>query len=403
MSANPWDEWRGNTVTNLPITIQPAALPHPSAIPPRQWLYGTRLIRRFVSVLVAPGGTGKSLYSVGVAMALASGKPILGEHVHHRVNTWCMNLEDPMDEINRRVAAMMIRHDLTRDDLDGRLFLHSGRDRRLVLAEKSSDGYDIIYPDKDGVIDAAQSQQIGAIFIDPFVKSHHLEENSNPDMDAAATAWAEVGDATGAAIFLVHHTRKGAVSDIDAARGGKALTDAARVGMTMATMSPEEAAELGIPDTERWQHVRVDDAKVNMAPKASRAQWFKLETQELGNGNDEYRHGDRVAAIAPWEPPNPVASAPISDLNIILDQIAAGPSPGILYSPSKRGGSARWCGTVAMEVLELTEGQANALVRQWLRSGLLTETKYRHEGLRRDVPGVLVDNAKRPGNTQTAL
>ncbi len=71
------------------------------------------------------------------------------------------------------------------------------------MAQRSDDGYTLQFPDKDALVAAARSASIGLIVVDPFVKSHLLEENSNPDMDAAATAWAEVGDATGAAILLV--------------------------------------------------------------------------------------------------------------------------------------------------------------------------------------------------------
>lgn len=391
-----WD-WGNDNVAEFPLKAMRARLPDPATIPPREWLYGTRLIRRFVTVMVAPGGTGKSAYALGVAMCLACGRPFLGETVHHRVNAWVFNLEDPMEELERRVAALQIRHMVGRDELDGRLFLHSGRDRRLVMARLSDDGYSILYPDKDALIAAAREANIGHICVDPFVKSHSLEENSNPHMDAAATAWAEVGQETGASIELVHHTRKGTPADIEAARGGKALTDAARVGQVMASMAPEEAAELGIKESDRWQYVRLDDAKVNMAPRASKARWFRLEMAQLGNSTPDYPNGDKVAAIAPWEPPPVFTQSPI-ELNAALDRIAAGPSPGTLYAPNKRGrANSRWVGIVLMEQLDVVESQAAAMVKAWLTSGLLTETTYHDTNEGRNRPGVLVQNSKRPG------
>ncbi len=398
--VDPWDAWGQepkSTVTALPLAIQPARLPAPATIPPREWLYGTSIIRRFVTVLVAPGGTGKSLYGMGVAMALASGKPILGERVHHRVNAWVMNLEDPLDELDRRVAAMMLRHRLRPEDLAGRLFLHSGRDRRLTMASRTDDGYAVQFPDKDAVIAAARAAQIGLIVVDPFVKSHQLEENSNPDMDAAATAWAEVGDATGAGIKLIHHTRKGAVADIDAARGGKALTDAARVGLTMAPMTEEEADSLGIPAGERWRHVRLDDQKVNMSPRGEKAQWFRLETQSLNNATPDYPNGDHVAAIAPWTPPTVWRDTTPEQLNAVLDAIAAGTPTGLGYAPSRRGrGNARWVGGVLMDMLGVEEDQANRQVAAWLREGVLSITTERDPDTRKDVQSVRVVHAKRP-------
>lgn len=391
-----WDD-RGSTVVNLPLRLQPARLPDPTQIPPREWLYGTRLIRRFVTVLVAPGGTGKSGYALAVAMALASGRPFLGETVHHRVNSWVLNLEDPLEELDRRVAAIMVRHKIPRSDLDGHLFLHSGRDRRLVMATQSDDGYAILYPDKEAVIELALTAGVGHIVVDPFVKSHSLEENSNPHMDAAATAWAEVAQATGAAIDLVHHTRKGAVTDIDAARGGKALTDAARVGQIMAAMSVEESSDLGIKETERWKYVRLDDAKVNMSPRADKARWFRLEEVALHNGNILYPNGDKVAALAVWEPPSVWDTLTGTDLNRALDTIAEGPEPGTLFAAFRRGqGVSRWAGNVLVEMFERTEEQASKMINIWLQSGLLVQDKYYDKGQRKDRSGVRVVDDKRP-------
>src|SRR5581483_7458080 len=101
------------------------------------------------------------------------------------------------------------------------------------------------------LIAAARSAGIGALVIDPFVKSHRLDENSNMHMDAAATAWAEVADATG---------------------------DAARAAFLLGVMTAEEAQNLAVPERERWRHVRLDDAKANLAPRAETARWFRLES-----------------------------------------------------------------------------------------------------------------------------
>ncbi|WP_254443799.1 AAA family ATPase [Ruegeria sp. HKCCA4008] len=48
----------------------------PSAIPPRPWLYGQHLIRKQVSVTVAPGGVGKSSLTICEGLAMASGRDL---------------------------------------------------------------------------------------------------------------------------------------------------------------------------------------------------------------------------------------------------------------------------------------------------------------------------------------
>jgi hypothetical protein len=72
---------------------------------------------------LAPGGTGKSAYAMAVAISLATHKEFLGDHIFAPVNVAVINLDDPMDELERRVAAIMIAHKIGRDELDGRLFL----------------------------------------------------------------------------------------------------------------------------------------------------------------------------------------------------------------------------------------------------------------------------------------
>jgi len=142
-----WAQW---DAARIPLAAIPAALPDPESIPPREWLYGTRYVRRFVSVLAAPGGVGKSALALGQAVALASGRPILGERVHHRAPAWVLNLEDPLEELHRRLAALLRLHRLPDDAVAGRLFLHSGRERRVCIAALAPDG-GIAYPDRDAL------------------------------------------------------------------------------------------------------------------------------------------------------------------------------------------------------------------------------------------------------------
>src|SRR5690606_4620106 len=60
------------------IAAKPFIPVDPATIPPREWLYGRHLMRKFVSVTVAPGGVGKSSLAIVEAVAMASGKPLLG-------------------------------------------------------------------------------------------------------------------------------------------------------------------------------------------------------------------------------------------------------------------------------------------------------------------------------------
>jgi hypothetical protein len=382
-----------------PLVLKAARLPDPTTIPPRQWLYGTQLLRGFVTVLVAPGGTGKSTYAMVVAAALAAGKKLLGEHIFARVATAILNLEDPLDELERRLAAIMLRYKLTDDDLSGRIFLHSGEDRAVTMASLGDDGFSVIHPDEEALTAEIISHDIGLLVVDPFAESHTLEENSNPQMIQAAAAWRRIARATNCAILLVHHVRKGAVIDIESARGAKGLTDSARVGLLLSTMGQEDAEALGIPSDDRAKYVRLDDAKSNMAPKATKARWFRLEREDLHNVTDEYPSGDKVATMVPWEAKSLWADTTNAGLNEALDLIAAGPEPGVMFNATRRGGSNRWAGNAILRTLGLNEKQAAQMIAEWIKNGTLEEVEYHHPIHRRLVPGVRVNDARRPGLT----
>jgi hypothetical protein len=379
-----------------PLKLHPAKLPDPTKIPPRQWLYGTQLIRGYVTVLVAPGGTGKSAYAMGAVLALVANRNLLNEHVFSQVNGAVFNLEDPMEELERRLAALMIRHRVSKNDIEGHFFLDDGEERGLCLAKvDDNDGFTVIHPDEALLIEEITANKIGVLVCDPYAESHSLEENSNPQMVKAAAAWRRVARATGCAIMLVHHVRKGDATGIDAARGAKALTDSARVGLLLSTMAAAESESFGISEDERWQYVRLDDAKRNMAP-AAKAKWFKLDQVSLGNYSKEYPNGDKVAAMVPWEPPTIWAGVTDQQINEALDIIATPPA-GWLYSPTRQGrNNKRWAGQVLVDHLALNEKQAAAMIGVWLKSGLLYKETFQDEH-RNERTGVRVDQTKRPG------
>jgi hypothetical protein len=379
-----------------PLILHPARLPDPCTIPPRQWLYGSHLIRGYVSVLVSPGGTGKSALAMAIVLELVTHRKLLGNHVFSQVNGAIFNLEDPMEELERRTAALMIHHSIGRHELEGRLFLHDGEGRGLKLASLDSDGFTVAYPDEQGLIEQITQHNIGVVVCDPFAESHSLEENSNPHMVKAAAAWRRVARATGCAVLLVHHVRKGDATSIDAARGAKALTDSARVGLLLTTMTAAEADGFGIPVDDRHQYVRLDDVKRNMAP-AGRAAWFQLAQVALGNSSPGYPNGDNVAAIAAWQPPNVWQDTSVPDLNTALDRIDAGMNGGHRYTDSRRGGATRWAGHILVELFGVTDKQATDMLTAWLKSGVLYREDYRDKQEGKDRIGLCVNPLKRPG------
>jgi hypothetical protein len=356
----------------------------PSEIQPRKWLYGHHLIRKYVSATIAPGGVGKSTLTITDAVALASGKALLGIKPHAAVSVWLWNGEDPRDEIERRLIAACLHHDIEPTHVAGRLFIDSGRDTPIRIGTAGPNGAQIAMPVIEALIAAIRDRHIDVLVVDPFVSVHGLPENDNGAMDAAVKAFALVADRTGCAIDLVHHSRKlnGADADIDAARGGSAIAGAVRAARVLNAMSKEAAEALGIPERDRRTYVRVDDAKANLAPPSS-ARWFKLSSEPLGNGTDD-RPQDFVAVAETWTPPDMMDGICLADLLSVQKAI-----DGQAFAENIQ--SSRWVGHEVGRVLGLNSAadpdkrRIKAAVKAWIASGALVTDAIYDAGKGRDV------------------
>jgi hypothetical protein len=218
--------------------------------------------------------------------------------------------------------------------------------------------------------------------VDPFVKSHRLEENRNEQIDFAAALWSRVADAAGCAVLLVHHFRKGGIAgDADAFRGASALVDAARAAVTLSVMSEREAEGFKVPPEERRFHVRADNAKLNLAPPPDRAVWLRLRSVDLPNG-------DRVQAVVRWEPPTAWEGLSGTALLDVLREIDAAPADD-LWCTRKQAGE-RWAGKLLERLGDRSEQQATGILQAWEKSGLLLKVPFSNKN-RKERQGYRVD------------
>ena len=91
----------------LPVLL-PVYKPFPideTSIPPRAWVVPGFLMRRHVTVLVAPSGSGKSLLTLQLGLASAKGKSWAGWFPRGKLQVFVVNSEDDIDEMRRRLAA----------------------------------------------------------------------------------------------------------------------------------------------------------------------------------------------------------------------------------------------------------------------------------------------------------
>jgi hypothetical protein len=224
----------GEPAAGAPCIIKatPFVWRDPAKIPPRRWLYGSHYIRQFITATVSGGGVGKSSLEIVEALAMVTGRALLDITPNERVNVWYWNGEDPEDELERRVVAACLHYEIDPSEIEGRLFVDTGRKVKIIIAEQTRAGATIARPVVDAVIATIKENKLGVMTVDPFVASHRITENDNGAIELVASAWAEIADVTGCDIELVHHTRKtgGAEITTEDGRGGSALLAKARSG-----------------------------------------------------------------------------------------------------------------------------------------------------------------------------
>ena len=174
--------------------------------PPRGWLLGNQFCRTFISGLAAPGATGKSALRQAQYIALASGKPITGQHVFKRCRVLQISLEDDDTEMQRRLAAACIYHGIEPADLTGWLFCATPKG--LKLAEMK-DGSRCKGPLEAILRKTISERRIDLISMDPLVKLHSMEENDNGAMDFVCDILAKLASDFNVAVDIPMHTKKG--------------------------------------------------------------------------------------------------------------------------------------------------------------------------------------------------
>lgn len=363
----------------------------PHTIPPRQWLYGRHYVRSYVTATVSPGGIGKSSLALVEAVCMVTGRDLLGQRVKRTLRVWYYNLEDPLEEIERRVAAICLHYGIAKDELHGRLFINSGRDTGITIAEAKGDKVVMQSDTVEEIESGIRDDKVDLLIVDPFVSSHRVGENDNGAIDMVVKAWARIADRTACGVELIHHTRKqgsGQVSDysVDDARGAGSLIGAVRSARVLNPMSREDAEKAGVPVEERRPYFRVDDGKANMQPPMETATWRKLVSVDLANATIA-EPSDKVGVVIDWTMPGALDRVTPEHMSEVRRRAGEGAYRESVQSPD-------WIGRVVGEVVGLEHDtdsgrrQIKAILKVWFKSGALT-TKIKRGADRHERPCVV--------------
>lgn len=280
------------------ILVQQYRWRQPEDIPPRPWIYGQLLMRGTVSATVAPGGVGKTSLLIAEALAMATGRSLLTTPVHDGPkHVWILNLEEPEDELARRIQAACRHWSIPEGDIARRLFVNAGPGSALLTADSKKPGYvdESLFAELECAMMAAR---VDVLVLDPFVSSHALDENDNVQIDRVVKRWSRLAQRTRSAVHIVHHTRKAdAAITSESARGAKALVDAARTVRILNPATPDDIGALGLQPDARAFYARRD--KQNMAAGNDERAWFLVRSVSLENGPP----ADAVGVVIPIPSP----------------------------------------------------------------------------------------------------
>jgi AAA domain-containing protein len=349
--------------TRRGIQASPFVWIDPAKIPRRKWVYGRHYIRKFITETAARSGEGKSSLAIGEGLSISTGLPLLGVIPDERLRVWYWNGEDPMEELQRRIAAVVLRYGIDPAELAGWFFLDTGRETKIIIAEQTRTGAVVARPIVEQVIDTIFEHQIGLMIIDPFVASHRVTENETGAMEMVAATWAEIADVTGCAIELVHHTRKtgGADVTVEDARGSSALLAKARSARVLNGMSKEDAEKAGVEN--RRFYFRVENGKASMSPAPDKADWYRTVGVDLGNG-------DEVGAVERWTWPDAFDGVETSHLRAVQAAIAVGRWRESVQAKD-------WAGNAVAGVMDLDvanrahKSKIAKLLKTWIANGVL--------------------------------
>ena len=373
--------WSPDAVLPVPLLF-----PFPidgESIPRRQWIVPGLLLRRNVTILVAPPGSGKSLLTLQMGLMMSTAMHWGGWKPRKPCKILIINAEDDNDEMRRRLYAACKEMGITDTSVLCDRLAIAEAPGDIIIAKADSRTHTVIaQPMVKRLEQTVIDNEFDVLIVDPFAETFEGDENSNSELKWAAVLWRAIARKTNAAVMLVHHTRKfGAeAGNMDSARGGGALVGVARIVSTLFQMTQQEAAIYDVGEEERHKYLRFDDAKANLTLVTFAAKWFTKQTIPLPNAGDD-EPADEIGVLMPWQPKGVWARLTNEIANQICDAIALGvlgkdgKPTGNWFCRTKKGeGNKRWAGFPIKELLKCKDDiEPQKIIERWLETGILIE------------------------------
>lgn len=272
--------------------VEPAPPPPPAAIglamgnamdplslTQRPFLVRRLLLRGHVTMLVAPGGGGKSTLTLtacahfaagrdfGAYALVAPGKPL---------RCIVYNAEEDLPEQTRRLLALCSVYNLPYEEVRQNIMLVTKEhvkaagvgNHGINVATGMMGRVEFEQPTIDFIKALIRQSGADICVLEPLINLHTVDENNNPMMKKVMTVFEDIAGECNVPVWITHHTPKGGdaasrAGNADAGRGASAISGAARVNLTMTGATPQDCQKYGIRENDKNKFLRVDAAKAN--------------------------------------------------------------------------------------------------------------------------------------------
>jgi len=270
------------------------------------------LLAKTVGMLAGPGGVGKTMLELQLAVAVATGTPACGGLFgglmpqSKPAPVVLVTAEESIDVLQHRLHAIVYKlfedserfgitlvYDEFVDILCKNLRLFSGASHSHALLDRNLERTAIL----GHLAKACEGARL--VLIDPLRQFHECDENDSAAMNLVVQTLRRLAVHTGAAVVFAHHATKAATfagqgDAAGAARGSSALTDGVRWQVNLSRLSREQAQQVGVAPDARGQFLLLDVSKANyIRPQSTqvlqRLAGGVLSVKESGQANEGTR------------------------------------------------------------------------------------------------------------------
>ncbi len=215
-----------------------------------------------VGALVSPGGAGKSMLALELAINVAGGADLLGLGPQDLGKVVYLTAEDPRPAVEHRLFA--IGSYLEKIEWST---VASGLKIYTLFGART----DVMEPEWFDKICQLAGTGCRLLILDTLRRFHREEENDSGGMTKVIAQLEALATKTGCSLLFLHHASKAAAiagvgDEQQASRGSSVLVDNIRWQGYVAGMSRKEAKEKEVDEEKRGRFARFGVSKANYGP-----------------------------------------------------------------------------------------------------------------------------------------